>query len=336
MTISRREVLIGMAGLVGSSLRLLAEPRFSECKSGSKDPFHIEGFNCSQVTAAGMTYRLYQSQRSGPAVLLLHELPGLYKEDIELGRRIAQCGFTVYMPLFFGKPNGRADGIEGGWKIFWYGLTETVLLGTPFPAFRSGHTSRVARWLNELVPSIHQKCGGKGVGVIGMCLTGSLPLALTGSGDVRAVVLCQPSQPSIPHSGLDISENDIKTVKDHKVDILALKFSSDHISPNARWKTLKAKFSGENYLGNHYHELIIRSGDGSPYHAGAHSIFGEHFDDVKGDHPPTHEALQRALGFLDNRFSDTPHLPAYPDQQPCPPQFLCYPESRNAAPPSIP
>ena len=323
MTISRREVLIGMAGLVGSSFRLLAEPRFMECKSASNDPFHIEGFTCSKVTAAGMTYRLYQSQRSGPAVLLLHELPGLYKEDVELGRRIAQSGFTVYMPLFFGKPNGKES------QFIWPLFSETVLPGTPFPAFRSGHTSRVARWLNELLPSIHQKCGGKGVGVIGMCLTGSLPLALTGSGDVRAVVLCQPSQPNIPHSGLDVSENDIKAVKDHKVDILALKFSSDHISPDARWKTLRSKFSGDSYPGNHYHELIIRSGDSSPYHAGAHSIFGAHFDDVKGDHPPTHEALQRALGFLDNRISDAPHLPDYPDQQPCPPGFICFPESQK-------
>lgn len=325
MTLSRREVLIGMAGLLSSSLRVLAEPRFMECKSGSNDPFHIEGFTCSKVTAADMTYRLYQSQSSGPAVLLLHELPGLYKEDVELGRRIAQCGFTVYMPLFFGKPNGRADGIEGGWKIFWYGLTETVVPGTPFPAFRSGHASRVARWLNELLPSIHQKCGGKGVGVIGMCLTGSLPLALTGSGDVRAVVLCQPALPYFSHSGLDVSETDIKTAKDHKVDILALKFSADGKSPDARWRTLEKKFSGENYPGNHYHELIIRSGDGSRYHAGAHSIFGEHFNDVKGDDAPTHVALQRALGFLDNRISDKPRLPDYPDQQPCPPPFLCYP-----------
>ncbi|MGB9121200.1 MAG: dienelactone hydrolase family protein [Candidatus Angelobacter sp.] len=321
MTLSRREVLIGMAGLLSSSLRVLAEPRFMECKSGSNDPFHIEGFTCSKVTAADMTYRLYQSQSSGPAVLLLHELPGLYKEDVELGRRIAQCGFTVYMPLFFGKPNGKGHGAH----VLWYGFSETVLPGSPFPGLRSGHTSRVARWLNELLPSIHRECGNKGVGVVGMCLTGALPLALTGSGDVRAVVLCQPALPYFSHSGLDVSETDIKTAKDHNVDILALKFSADGKSPDARWRTLEKKFSDENYPGNHYHELIIRSGDGSRYHAGAHSIFGEHFNDVKGDDAPTHVALQRALGFLDNRISDKPHLPDYPDQQPCSPPFLCYP-----------
>ena len=173
-----------------------------------------------------------------------------------------------------------------------------------------------------------------------MCLTGALPLALTGSGDVRAVVLCQPALPYLKHSGLDISESDINKAKEHKVDILALKFSADGKSPDARWRTLEEKFSGENYPGNHYHELIICSGDDLPYKKHAHSTFGEDFDDVKyvkGDAaPPTYRALQRALGFLDNRISETPHLPDYPNQQPCPPQFICYPESRNAALPSIP
>ena len=130
MTLSRRDVLIGMAGLVGSSLRLLATPDFSECKS-ENDGFHIDGFTCRKASAAGMTYKLYKSQSSGPAVLLLHELPGLYKEDIELGRRIAQSGFTVYMPLFFGKPNGKGHGAH----VLWYGFRKQYCPGRPFRDF---------------------------------------------------------------------------------------------------------------------------------------------------------------------------------------------------------
>jgi dienelactone hydrolase len=321
---SRREILIGLVGMIGSSLHAFSEPRLTPCNTRNSDPFAIKGFDCREAAAAGMTYRLYRSQSGGPAVLLLHELPGLYKEDIELGRRIAQCGFTVYMPLFFGKPNGKADCVEGAWKTFWYGLIETVLPGSPFPAFRSGHTSRVARWLNELLPSIHQECGGKGVGVIGMCLTGGLPLALTASGHVPAVVLCQPALPFLKHSGLDVSENDVETAKKHRVDILALKFSSDCKSPDARWKTLRNKFSGDAYPGDHYHELIIPSGNDLPYKKHAHSTLGKDFDDVKpvnGELPPTHQALQRALGFLDNRISHRPHLQDYADQQTCSPQL---------------
>ena len=322
---SRREILIALAGMIGSSLHALSEPRLMPCKTRNNDPFAINGFSCLEATAAGMTYRLYKSQSNGPAVLLLHELPGLYKEDIELGRRIAQCGFTVYMPLFFGKPNGEGKGAHVVWRLF----TETIFPWSPFHGLCPGHTSRVARWLNELLPSIHRQCGGKGVGVIGMCLTGTLPLALTGSGDVRAVVLCQPAMPYLPHSGIDVSDNDIKTAKEHSVDILAIKFSSDGKSPDARWKTLRKKFSNENYPGDHYHELIIRSGHDSPYKKHSHSTLGEDYDEVQGEHPATHEALQRVMGFLDHRISDTPHLPDYPDQQPCPLPFLCYPDTKT-------
>lgn len=152
---SRREILIGLAGMIGSSLHALSEPRLTPCKTRSNDPFAINGFSCREATAAGMTYRLYKSQSSGPAVLLLHELPGLYKADIELGRRIAQCGFTVYMPLFFGKPNGEGKGAHVVWKLF----TETIFPWAPFHGLCPGHTSRVARWLNELLPSIHRECG---------------------------------------------------------------------------------------------------------------------------------------------------------------------------------
>src|SRR5262245_55615893 len=49
--------------------------------------------------------RLVLRSRSpaGPAVLLLHELPGLTPEDMLLGYRIAQQGFQVYLPVLFGK-----------------------------------------------------------------------------------------------------------------------------------------------------------------------------------------------------------------------------------------
>jgi hypothetical protein len=75
------------------------------------------------------------------------------------------------------------------------------------------------------------------------------------------------------------------------------------------------------------------AGDDSSCKKHAHSTFGEDYDDVKdvkGEPPATHQALQRALGFLDNRISHRPHLRDYPDQQPCPPQFICYPESPKA------
>lgn len=51
--------------------------------------FADEGFPARKVYVKG----------NGPAVVLLHELPGMIPECVDLGRSIAAAGFTVYMPL---------------------------------------------------------------------------------------------------------------------------------------------------------------------------------------------------------------------------------------------
>ncbi|MGQ9869258.1 hypothetical protein [Leptodesmis sp.] len=35
----------------------------------------------------------------------MHELPGMIPQCVDLGRAIARAGFTVFLPLLFGKPN---------------------------------------------------------------------------------------------------------------------------------------------------------------------------------------------------------------------------------------
>src|SRR5580693_6150895 len=60
------------------------------------NPPGVEGFRSESRTAAGRTHKLY-SICSGPAVFILHEIPGLYRADIDLARRIAKCGFTAYV-----------------------------------------------------------------------------------------------------------------------------------------------------------------------------------------------------------------------------------------------
>lgn len=46
-----------------------------------------------------------------------------------------------------------------------------------FEVFRLGRTSPITGWIRELAADIHQQCPGvKGVGVVGMCMTGGLVL----------------------------------------------------------------------------------------------------------------------------------------------------------------
>jgi dienelactone hydrolase len=255
-----------------------------------------------------MRYRVYRAESiSGPAVFVLHELPGLYKEDITLARMLGSAGFTVYVPLFFGKPFD--------YHPYRFGLTECLFPWSLFPALYPGHISRVARWLNAIIPAAHAECGQKGVGVVGMCMTGSLPLATAESGLVPAVVLCQPTFPVVFHSRLDIDDRQICVVHDKKVDVLALKFSRDPKSPDARWRTLNHK------LGDRLTVLLIRSGEGSSIPADSHSVLGHGFDPAGAS--PTRQAFERVVRFLDNRLSDHPKTEPYPDAQPCPKEFIC-------------
>lgn len=43
------------------------------------------------------------AHRAGPPVLLLHEMPALNAETLELAERIASRGYRVYVPLLFGE-----------------------------------------------------------------------------------------------------------------------------------------------------------------------------------------------------------------------------------------
>lgn len=48
--------------------------------------------------------RLVYKKGKGSAVILMHELPGMIPECVDLARRLAEH-FTVYLPLLFGEPN---------------------------------------------------------------------------------------------------------------------------------------------------------------------------------------------------------------------------------------
>jgi len=44
---------------------------------------------------------------AGPAVIVVHEMPGLHPGVVDFGRRLVHAGFTAYLPSLFGTP-GRA------------------------------------------------------------------------------------------------------------------------------------------------------------------------------------------------------------------------------------
>jgi len=49
---------------------------------------------------------------SGPAAIIIHEMPGLHPQVIRFADRVADAGMTVYVPSLFGKPE---RGITNGY-----------------------------------------------------------------------------------------------------------------------------------------------------------------------------------------------------------------------------
>ena len=64
-------------------------------------------FQTFDFTHEGRTHEVFQGG-SGPAVLVLHEIPGMHPGVIDFARRLVAAGYTVYMPSLFG-PRGPSE-----------------------------------------------------------------------------------------------------------------------------------------------------------------------------------------------------------------------------------
>lgn len=188
----------------------------------------------------GETRTVYRFGRSGPPVLLMHEIDGLTPETQDLARLIAAEGYSVFLPLFFGDP-GQSGGQLGRLK---------VCLRHDFHCFSNDQTSPVVQWLRALLPEIRKQStnGGSGIGVIGMCLTGAFPLALMEDPAVKVVVLSQPSVP-LPwtrsmKSSLGMTQKELAVAQERSksVRMLGFRFYGDRISPKEKFETLASLF----------------------------------------------------------------------------------------------
>ena len=74
----------------------------------------------------------------------------------------------------------------------------------------------VTEWLRALAADLHSRCGGPGVGAVGMCFTGGFGLAMMADPSVIAPVLSQPSVPlgPKPKRDLGMSDETLEVVKE--------------------------------------------------------------------------------------------------------------------------
>lgn len=234
---------------------------------------------------------------SGPAVIVIHEVPGITPLVAAFARRVAERGMTVVVPNLFGTP-GRPVSLG-------YALTTAVRIcvSREFTGLATNQTSPIVQYLRELAKHEHLEHGGPGVGAVGMCLTGGFALAMSVDSSVVAPVLSQPSLPlpigSLRRRSLGLSDVDLASVKrraDEGLCVMGVRFSGDTKSPADRFVRLRQEL-GDNFFG-----VEIDSSAGNPWgiRPGAHSVLTEDLVDEEGS--PTRQALDDVLSFFASRL----------------------------------
>ena len=202
----------------------------------------LSDFTRSDVTHGAWTRPVYR-KGAGPAVIVIHEMPGLHPMVLDFARRVAEAGMTVFCPSLFGEPGKPAS--------VGYALGEIVkaiCVRREFNVWAAGRSSPIVDWLRALAREAHAECGGKGVGAVGMCFTGGFALAMMTETAVTAPVL---SQPSLPFAGgkagaLDASDAEIacarRRFETEGLTMIGLRFTGDPSVPDGRFDRLSREF----------------------------------------------------------------------------------------------
>jgi len=256
----------------------------------------LDGYRCTPFTALGQTRDVYRTG-SGPAVIVISEIPGITPNVADFGRRVAGIGCTAVLPRVFGTPGRPAS---PGYALK---TMSAACVSREFSAFALRRTSPITVWLRALARSGHQECGGPGVGVVGMCVTGGFALAMMVDDTVLAPVLSQPSLPfPVTRShrrDLGVSDHDLQRAKQRAAEgvcVLGLRFTHDRFVPAERFQRLRQE------LGDAFVAVEIDSSPGNPHgHPRiAHSVLTEHLVDREGS--PTRAALDQVLDLFRSRL----------------------------------
>jgi hypothetical protein len=93
---------------------------------------------------------------SGPAVVVMTEMPGISPEVARFARIVRDAGFTVYMPALFGEP-GRPLTLP-------YAVAQIArgCVSREFRALSRDVSAPATRWMRALAKQAHEECGGRG------------------------------------------------------------------------------------------------------------------------------------------------------------------------------
>jgi dienelactone hydrolase len=256
----------------------------------------LAGFERSTFEALGVARGVWRTG-DGPCVVIISELPGITPKVVEFARRVAGRGLTVALPHLFGD-DGRAP--TSGYVLR---SLARACVSREFTVLATGRSSPVIEWLRALARHEHERCGGPGVGVVGMCFTGGFALAMLADAPVVAPVLSQPSLPfsigARRRADLGCSAAELAAARAKAADgttVLGLRFTGDPAVRPERFAALR------DALGDAFVAVELDSTPGNPYghRKGAHSVLTEDLVDRPGS--PTMAALEQVLDFLTSRL----------------------------------
>lgn len=247
-------------------------------------------------THGGKTRRVFR-RGEGPAVIVIAEMPGITPAVVGFADRVVDLGCTAVLPHLFGHP-GQEMSIGYVVRSISWGC-----VSREFTVWSTGRTSPVTEWLRALGRHQHERCGGPGIGAVGMCFTGGFALAMMVDDIMLAPVLSQPSLPfpvfKRHKRDIGLSDADLAKVKQRTesgVEVLGLRFTCDIAVPGARFARLRDE------LGDAFVGVEIDSSPGNPHgiRKRAHSVLTEDLVDEPGH--PTRDALDKVLDLFRSRL----------------------------------
>ncbi|WP_456785695.1 dienelactone hydrolase family protein [Cellulomonas sp. P5_C5] len=179
----------------------------------------------------------------GPPVVVMHELFGMTEMYLSFCYRLADDGFTVWMPQLVGAFPSRTP-------VQRAAAVGAICISREIDVLRSGRRSPVVTPLRVLAQAVATEHGTGRVGVVGMCLTGGFALALAADPSVVAAVAAQPALPARPFCGraLGLSPGDVRDIRARlsrgEVEVYYTRFADDFISPRSRLKSAVETLDG--------------------------------------------------------------------------------------------
>jgi len=261
----------------------------------------LEDFTRREITLDGLTKCVYVTG-SGPAVIVMTEMPGISPQVARFSRWVRDAGFTVYMPSLFGRDGVIVSADEGA-EVF-----KRACISAEFHAFAANRSSPVTQWLRALARLAHQECGGPGVGAIGMCWTGNFALSMMLEPALLAPVLAQPALPLNEPGGIEMAPADIAAVRQRleqeDLTVLAYRFEGDPFCRSQRFDAYSAA------LGKRFIARVLPDHAANPevppffaqHVPAAHSVVTVHLRDEQGQ--PTLMARDEIIDFFIQRLKN--------------------------------